>query len=83
VHTLTHSVHGDVTIDERAITLAGEGIELQVVTDHDHRSFDQTHAPKLPSLDHSMTDTSAARPLPLQLVTHPRPATYSIRGFGG
>jgi len=36
VHTLTFSGHGDATIDERAVTLAGEGIELPVITDHDH-----------------------------------------------
>ncbi len=36
VHTLTFSGHGDATIDERAITLAGEGIELPIATDHDH-----------------------------------------------
>jgi hypothetical protein len=35
VHTLTHSGHGDATIEERAITLAAEGIELAVATDHD------------------------------------------------
>jgi hypothetical protein len=34
VHTLTHSGHGDATIDERMITLAGEGIDLPVATDH-------------------------------------------------
>jgi hypothetical protein len=34
VHTLTHSGHGDATIEERVITLAGEGIELPVATDH-------------------------------------------------
>jgi len=33
-HTLTHSGHGDATIEERMITLAGEGIELPVATDH-------------------------------------------------
>src|SRR5262249_1386525 len=33
VHTLTHSGHGDATIDERVVTLAGEGIELPVATD--------------------------------------------------
>jgi hypothetical protein len=36
VHTLTFSGHGDATIDERAITLAGEGIELPIATDHEH-----------------------------------------------
>lgn len=34
VHTLTHSGHGDATINERMITLAGEGIELPIATDH-------------------------------------------------
>lgn len=34
VHTFTHSGHGDATERERAITLAGEGIELPVITDH-------------------------------------------------
>jgi hypothetical protein len=40
VHTLTHSGHGDATIDERAVTLAGEGVELPIATDHDHLTFD-------------------------------------------
>lgn len=34
IHTFTHSRHGDATEEERAITLAGEGIELPVMTDH-------------------------------------------------
>ncbi len=34
VHTLTHSGHGDATIDERMLTIAGEGIELPIATDH-------------------------------------------------
>ncbi len=34
VHTFTHSRHGDATIEERMLTLAGEGIELPVITDH-------------------------------------------------
>lgn len=34
VHTLTHSGHGDSTDIERAITAAGEGLELVVATDH-------------------------------------------------
>jgi hypothetical protein len=36
VHTLTYSGHGDATLDERAITLAGEAIELPIATDRDH-----------------------------------------------
>lgn len=43
VHTLTHSGHGDATVQERMITLAAEGIELPIATDHnvqiDHRPF--------------------------------------------
>ncbi|MBK8506024.1 MAG: PHP domain-containing protein [Saprospiraceae bacterium] len=43
VHTRTHSGHGDATVDERMITLAAEGIELPVATDHnvhiDHNEF--------------------------------------------
>lgn len=34
VHTFTYSRHGDATIDERMLTLAGEGIELPVAADH-------------------------------------------------
>ncbi|PHS18376.1 MAG: hypothetical protein COA78_02605 [Blastopirellula sp.] len=33
-HTRTHSGHGDSTVEERMITLAGEGIELPITTDH-------------------------------------------------
>lgn len=34
IHTLTHSGHGDATAQERMITLAAEGIELPIATDH-------------------------------------------------
>jgi len=34
VHTLTHSGHGDCTIEERVVTLAGEGVAAAVATDH-------------------------------------------------
>jgi len=34
VHTFTHSRHGDATMEERMYTLAGEGIELPIATDH-------------------------------------------------
>lgn len=40
IHTWTHSRHGDATADERVITIAGEGIELPVVTEHNlHSSY--------------------------------------------
>ena len=38
IHTLTHSGHGDATIDERMLTIAGEGIELAISTDHNHHT---------------------------------------------
>ncbi|HEY6977987.1 MAG TPA: CehA/McbA family metallohydrolase [Chitinophagaceae bacterium] len=34
IHTLTYSGHGDATIKERAFTIAGEGIELPIITEH-------------------------------------------------
>ncbi len=37
VHTLTYSGHGDSTADERVVTLAGEGIELPVATEHNRQ----------------------------------------------
>ena len=43
VHTRTHSGHGDATVRERMITIAAEGIELPIATDHnvhiDHEPF--------------------------------------------
>ena len=47
VHTLTHSGHGDATIDERMITLAGEGIELPIATDHNQHIDYEAVAAKL------------------------------------
>ena len=34
VHTVTHSGHGDCTAAERLVTLAGEGLEMAIATDH-------------------------------------------------
>lgn len=38
IHTVTFSKHGDATVDERMLTIAGEGIELAVATDHNHHA---------------------------------------------
>lgn len=38
IHTLTHSGHGDATLTERMLTIAGEGIELAISTDHNHHT---------------------------------------------
>jgi hypothetical protein len=36
IHTLEHSGHGDASEAERLVTLAGEGVELAIATDHNH-----------------------------------------------
>ena len=36
MHTLTFSGHGDASVEERVLTLAGEGVELAIATDHNH-----------------------------------------------
>lgn len=38
IHTYTFSGHGDASLDERLITLAAEGVELAVATDHNHHT---------------------------------------------
>jgi hypothetical protein len=43
IHNLTFSGHGDASIDEGMLTIAGEGIELAVATDHNHHT-DYTEA---------------------------------------
>jgi len=42
IHTFTHSRHGDATLAEQMIALAGEGIELPIATDHNlHINFEE------------------------------------------
>ncbi|KAA3605439.1 MAG: hypothetical protein DWQ01_19145 [Planctomycetota bacterium] len=38
IHTLTYSGHGDSSVEERVVTLAGEGVELAIATDHNHHT---------------------------------------------
>ncbi|MSU63885.1 MAG: hypothetical protein EXS31_16085 [Pedosphaera sp.] len=38
IHTVTFSKHGDASLDERMITIAGEGVEFAVSTDHNHHT---------------------------------------------
>jgi hypothetical protein len=47
VHTFTHSGHGDASIEERMLTLAGEGIELPIATDHNVHIDYSTRAQRL------------------------------------
>lgn len=47
VHTLTFSGHGDSSIEERMATIAGEGIELPIATDHNVHINYQPYAAKV------------------------------------
>jgi hypothetical protein len=38
LHTLTYSGHGDADLNERIISLVGEGVEFAVATDHNHNT---------------------------------------------
>ena len=38
LHTLTHSGHGDSNMNERIISIVGEGLEFAVATDHNHNT---------------------------------------------
>ncbi len=38
IHTRTFSGHGDALVAERLLTIAGEGIELAIATDHNHHA---------------------------------------------
>lgn len=47
IHTLTHSGHGDCSLAERMITLAGEQIEFPIATDHNKQIDYEELAQKL------------------------------------
>jgi len=47
IHTLTFSGHGDASVEERMLTLAGEGIELAIATDHNHQTDYRPYQQKL------------------------------------
>jgi hypothetical protein len=47
IHTYTISGHGDSTLEERMVTLAGEGVELPVATDHNHNTDYRPYQAKL------------------------------------
>ena len=38
LHTYTFSGHGDATLAERVVTLAGEGLDVAIATDHNHQT---------------------------------------------
>jgi hypothetical protein len=47
LHTYTLSGHGDATVEERVLSLAGEGVELAVATDHNHHTDYRPYQEKL------------------------------------
>ena len=61
LHTLTHSRHGDATIEERMLTIAGEGIELAVATDHNHHTDYTEPAIRTGVADHFRNSFSTPR----------------------
>jgi hypothetical protein len=38
VHTKTYSGHGDISVEERVVAIAGEGVEVAIATDHNHHT---------------------------------------------
>lgn len=38
IHTLTFSGHGDASLEERVLSLAGDDVELAIATDHNHQT---------------------------------------------
>jgi len=38
IHTKTYSKHGDASVEERVVTIAGEGVEVAIATDHNHHT---------------------------------------------
>jgi hypothetical protein len=38
IHTYTYSGHGDATLEERVLSLAAEGLDIAIATDHNHHT---------------------------------------------
>lgn len=47
IHTLTFSGHGDASVYEQMVALAGEGVELAISTDHNHQTDFRPYQKKL------------------------------------
>lgn len=47
IHTYALSAHGNATLEERMISLAGEGVELAIATDHNHHADYRPYQSKL------------------------------------
>ena len=55
IHTLTFSGHGDATLQERILTLAGEGLDVAIATDHNHQTDYAPAQLKAGLVDHYLT----------------------------
>jgi hypothetical protein len=51
IHTRTYSGHGDATMEERMVTIAGEGVEVAIATDHNHHTDYRPQAEKVGAQD--------------------------------
>ena len=47
LHTYTYSGHGDASVDERVLSIAGEGLDIAIATDHNHNT---DYRPRLQAL---------------------------------
>jgi len=65
LHTLTHSGHGDASMKERIISLAGEGVELAVATDHNHNTDYQPTIDELGAGEHMTAVTGNEVSVPI------------------
>jgi len=59
IHTLELSGHGDASVAERALTLAGEGVELAIATEH-NREADYGPALAAMGVDRHLTPVSGS-----------------------
>ena len=52
LHTLPGSGHGSISYEERMLTIAGEGVEVAIATDHNHVSDYRLYQPLTGTVDH-------------------------------
>jgi hypothetical protein len=83
IHTLHFSGHGDATDDERAITLAGEGIELPIATEHNQVNGYAAAAERMGVRSRFHARSSAARSPPRRATSTSSPSTPPGRSATG
>ncbi len=55
IHTLTFSGHGDSSVEERMVTLAGEGLDVAIATDHNHNTDYRPYQQRMGLEQHFLT----------------------------